>query len=353
MWGSGVTGSSSSSSSPTASPLLEVRQVVKQYPVGRGLSLRGSREVVHAVSGVSLKVGAGEVYGLVGESGCGKSTLARLIVGLERPTSGDVQISGTDLSGLRGRALRAARRDVQLMFQDPDASLDPRMRVGASVAEPLVIQRIGSREERTAAVAQLLDEVGLRREVAERFPHELSGGQRQRVGLARALALRPRLIVADEPVSALDVSVQAQVINLLRETQRAHGLTYVVISHDLAVIHYLADRIGVMYLGTMVETGPAERIYSAAAHPYTAGLVATIPQPDPEVARWRSRVAIRGELPSPVHPPSGCRFRTRCERAQDRCAAETPILRDFGPGHRAACHFPLQAPTQPATTLVL
>ncbi len=327
-------------SAPTP-PLLEARHVSKEYPVGAGLTLRRRREVVHAVTDVSITVGAGEVFGLVGESGCGKSTLSRLMVALERPSSGEVRIDGINLSEIGGRRLRALRRDFQLMFQDPDASLDPRMRVGASVAEPLAAQRIGTRRERAATVARLLDEVGLSRDVAERFPHELSGGQRQRVGLARALSLQPRLIVADEPVSALDVSVQAQVINLLRETQVQHGLTYVVISHDLAVIHYLADRIGVMYLGVLVEVGPADRIYAAPAHPYTAGLVETIPRPAPAGQRGRRQAAIRGELPSPVNPPSGCRFRTRCPSAQDRCAVEVPQLREFGAGHTAACHFPL------------
>nr|WP_228430730.1 oligopeptide/dipeptide ABC transporter ATP-binding protein [Baekduia soli] len=330
-------------------PLLDVRGVTKEYPVGGGLSLRRARSHVHAITQVSMSVAEGEVFGLVGESGCGKSTLSRLMVGLELPTSGEVRVAGVSLSEAGRRELRVMRRDVQLMFQDPDASLDPRMRVGASVAEPLAIQRVGTRRERTAAVARLLEEVGLRAEVADRLPHELSGGQRQRVGLARALALRPRLIVADEPVSALDVSVQAQVLNLLRETRARHGLTYVVISHDLAVIRYLADRVGVMYLGRLVEVGPAERIYAAPAHPYTSGLVETIPRPEPDVRRRRRPVAIRGELPSPVDPPSGCRFRTRCPRAEERCAAEVPALRPFGPGHVAACHFPLLAPAAGAS----
>jgi len=333
-----------SAESATTTPLLEVRHVSKEYPAGSGLALRRSRDVVHAVTDVSFSVAAGEVFGLVGESGCGKSTLSRLMVALETPSTGEVLIDGASLSAVGGRRLRAMRRDMQLMFQDPDASLDPRMRVGSSVAEPLTAQRIGNRRERSAAVARLFDEVGLRQDVADRFPHELSGGQRQRVGLARALSLRPRLIVADEPVSALDVSVQAQVLNLLRETQAQHGLTYVVISHDLAVIHYLADRIGVMYLGVLVEVGPADRILAAPIHPYTAGLVDTIPRPDPDTRRRRRPVAIRGELPSPISPPSGCRFRTRCPRAQERCSTEVPALRAYGPGHEAACHFPLRAP---------
>jgi oligopeptide/dipeptide ABC transporter ATP-binding protein len=228
------------------------------------------------------------------------------------------------------------------MFQDPHASLDPRMRVGAIVGEPLAIQRTGSRQSRRTRVVELLAEVGLPRDVVDRYPHEFSGGQRQRIGLARALALNPRLIVADEPVSALDVSIRAQVLNLMKRLQAAHGLTYVVISHDLAVVRYLADQIGVMYLGKLVELGPADDIYSRAAHPYTAALMAAIPVPDPGTEREKHGPAVAGELPSPVRPPSGCRFRTRCRFAQETCAAQEPPLRPFGPGHVAACHFPLQ-----------
>jgi peptide/nickel transport system ATP-binding protein len=297
---------------------------------------------VHAVSDVSFSVPAGTTFGLVGESGCGKSTIAKMIVALEKPDSGQVMLAGSDVSRLGGGELRRRRRDLQLMFQDPHASLDPRMRVGSIIGEPLAIQHVGGRQARRDRVVELLAEVGLPRGAVDRYPHEFSGGQRQRIGLARALALNPQLIVADEPVSALDVSIRAQVLNLIKRLQASHGLTCVVISHDLAVIRYLADRIGVMYLGKLVEVGSAEDIYSRAAHPYTAGLMAAIPVPEPASERAKAGPAITGELPSPVSPPSGCRFRTRCRYAQDICAAEEPAPRPFGPGHVAACHFPLQ-----------
>jgi peptide/nickel transport system ATP-binding protein len=304
---------------------------------------------VHAVSNVSFTVPAGETFGLVGESGCGKTTLGRVVVALERPDSGAVLLGGRDISALSGGELRRQRRDLQLMFQDPYSSLDPRMRVGSIIREPLSIQRVGSRREQDQRVFELLDEVGLPRNAVERYPHEFSGGQRQRIGLARALTLSPKLIVADEPVSALDVSIRAQVLNLMKRLQADHGLTYIVISHDLAVVKYMADRIGVMYLGKLVEMGAASDIYQRAAHPYTAGLIATIPVPDPDRARAVKGAGIKGELPSPVTPPSGCRFRTRCPHAQQVCAAEEPPLRAFGPGHVAACHFPLQPAEQELT----
>jgi peptide/nickel transport system ATP-binding protein len=328
-------------------PLLEVRSVVKEFPITAGL-LQRRVGAVHAVSGVSFSVPAGQTFGLVGESGCGKTTIGRLIVALERPDSGQVLLDGDDVSS-RGGDMRKHRRDVQLMFQDPYSSLDPRMRVGAIIGEPMAIQHIGSRDDQRNRVYDLLDEVGLPRNAVERYPHEFSGGQRQRIGLARALTLNPRLIVADEPVSALDVSIRAQVLNLMKRLQTDHGLTYVVISHDLAVVKYMADQIGVMYLGKMVELGSASDIYQRAAHPYTAGLINTIPVPDPKLARAKGEVGIKGELPSPVSPPSGCRFRTRCPLAQDLCAEEEPQLRRFGTGHVAACHFPLQAVQSPET----
>ncbi len=326
------------------SELLQIKDLVKEFPVTSGI-LQRSIGSVHAVSGVSFSVAAGETFGLVGESGCGKTTIGRMIVALERPTSGEVTLSGTDISKLHGHELRRRRRDLQLMFQDPYSSLDPRMRVGAIIKEPLTIQGIGSRKEQQDRVFELLGEVGLPRNAVERFPHEFSGGQRQRIGLARALTLNPRVIVADEPVSALDVSIRAQVLNLMKRLQGAHGLTYVVISHDLAVVKYMADRIGVMYLGKLVELGNSGDIYERHAHPYTAGLIGAIPVPDPAIARSRRGIGITGELPSPINPPSGCRFRTRCPLAQDICAAEEPELRSFGPGHIAACHFPLQTAT--------
>jgi peptide/nickel transport system ATP-binding protein len=324
-----------------SSSLLDIKDLVKEFPVTSGI-LQRSVGSVHAVSGVSFSVAAGETFGLVGESGCGKTTIGRMIVALERPTSGEVMMRGINISRLKGNELRRRRRDLQLMFQDPYSSLDPRMRVGAIIREPLAIQSIGSHHEQQERVFELLDEVGLPRNAVERFPHEFSGGQRQRIGLARALTLNPQVIVADEPVSALDVSIRAQVLNLMKRLQATHGLTYVVISHDLAVVKYMADRIGVMYLGKMVELGNSDDIYERHAHPYTAGLIAAIPVPVPAVARARRGIGITGELPSPINPPSGCRFRTRCPLAQEICAQEEPVLRSFGPGHIAACHFPLQ-----------
>jgi peptide/nickel transport system ATP-binding protein len=329
------------------SVLLEVRNLVKEYPVTSGAILQRQAGVVHAVSDVSFTVNAGETFGLVGESGCGKTTIGKLIVALERPNSGNVLLAGRDVTALSGGELRRNRKHLQLMFQDPYSSLDPRMRVGAIIREPLAIQKIGSREEQQKRVYELLDEVGLPRNAVERYPHEFSGGQRQRIGLARALTLNPQVIVADEPVSALDVSIRAQVLNLMKRLQADHELSFIVISHDLAVVKYMASRIGVMYLGKLVELGSGDDIYQRAAHPYTAGLIATIPVPEPEVARIRRGAGIAGELPSPISPPSGCRFRTRCPLAQEICAAEEPQLRSFGPGHVAACHFPLQGATLP------
>ena len=329
---------------PAARPLLEVRDLVKEFVVGRAGFLGRDRLAVQAVSGVSLTLGQGETFGLVGESGCGKSTLGRMIVGLERPTSGKVTLDGIDISDLRGRELRRHRQDLQMMFQDPFASLDPRMRVSSTLLEPLQIQGIGTAKQRLNRAAELLAEVGLPESALDRFPHEFSGGQRQRIGLARALTLTPKVIIADEPVSALDVSIRAQVLNLMKRLQAAHGLSYVVISHDLAVITYLADRIGVMYLGRLVEVGSGEDIHRRTVHPYTAGLLEAVPVPEPAVERAKRGGGLRGELPSPIDPPSGCRFRTRCPLAQPRCSEEEPLLRAFGPGHVAACHFPLQEP---------
>jgi oligopeptide/dipeptide ABC transporter ATP-binding protein len=326
-------------------PLLELRNLVKEFPVTSGAILQRKVAAVHAVSDVSFSVPAGTTFGLVGESGCGKTTIGKVIVALEKPNSGSVTLGGMDVSKLRGGELRRRRRDLQLMFQDPHSSLDPRMRVGSIIGEPLAVQHLGSKRAQRDRVFELLGEVGLPRNSVERYPHEFSGGQRQRIGLARALTLNPKLIVADEPVSALDVSIRAQVLNLMKRLQATHGLTYVVISHDLAVVKYMADRIGVMYLGKLVELGSGQDIYERAAHPYTAGLIATIPVPEPTAERAKTGAAIKGELPSPVNPPSGCRFRTRCQFARERCAAEEPKLRSFGPGHVAACHFPLQSPS--------
>ena len=321
-------------------PLLELLNVHKEFAVKGGL-LRRRRAAVQAVSGVSLKVARGTTLGLVGESGCGKSTLGRVIVGLERPTRGSILFAGSDLSQ-RG-TLERHRRDLQMMFQDPYASLDPRMRVGSAVAEPLAIQRIGTARSRVETVRQLLLDVSLPEEAAAHYPHEFSGGQRQRIGLARALALRPRLVVADEPVSGLDVSVRAQILNLMRTLQNECGLTYIIISHDLTVVRYVSNSIGVMYLGKLVEYGPVADVYDAPAHPYTRALLDAVPVADPERERSKQVRVLEGEIPAATDPPSGCRFHTRCPRAQALCATEEPSMRRFGvPGHEAACHFPLR-----------
>jgi peptide/nickel transport system ATP-binding protein len=297
------------------------------------------------VADVNFEVPAGETFGLVGESGCGKTTVGRLIVGLEKPTSGSILFNGRDLASMRGRERKKQARAVQLMFQDSYASMDPRMRVGTILREPLVIQGEGNRGDQIKKIDAILDEVGLPRAAAERYPHEFSGGQRQRLGLARALVLRPSMIVADEPVSALDVSIQAQILNLMRDLQREHGLTYLFISHDLSVVRYMADTIGVMYLGKLVEVGPAQEVYFRPVHHYTKGLIDTVPVADPSLERAKEHQGVRGELPSAAAPPSGCRFRTRCPAAQDLCAQEEPPLSPFSvSGHRAACHFPLWSP---------
>jgi peptide/nickel transport system ATP-binding protein len=327
--------------------ILRVEHLVKEFPVMAGAVIRHQVGTVKAVSDISFAIRRGETFGLVGESGCGKTTVGRLLVALERPVSGTIRFEGEEVNRLTGTALRHRRRDLQLMFQDPYASLDPRMRVGSIVREPLKVQRVGSGSEQRDRVHQLLKEVGLSPEAVARYPHEFSGGQRQRIGLARALALDPKLIVADEPVSALDVSIQAQILNLMKDLQGRHGLTFVMISHDLAVVRYMADNIGVMYLGKLVEVGPAAEVYERPAHPYTRGLLDAVPVAEVGVhSRTPGQTAVRGELPSAVDPPSGCRFRTRCPRAEARCAAEEPALTDFGGGHVAACHFPLQTPVQ-------
>jgi oligopeptide/dipeptide ABC transporter ATP-binding protein len=334
--------SAASTAAVAAAPYLELRHVVKEFPVTKGAVLRRRIGTVHAVSDVSFNVMPGETFGLVGESGCGKTTTGKMIVALERPTSGSIVVQGDDVARMSVRDVRPLRRHMQMMFQDPYASLDPRMRVVTILREPLAIQGIGSKVEQVERVKELLSDVGLAHSAMERYPHEFSGGQRQRIGLARALALRPKLIVADEPVSALDVSIRSQILNLMNRLQAKYGLTYVIISHDLSVVKYMADRIGVMYLGKLVEIGPAEAMYSQPAHPYTAGLVNAIPIPDPDVERSKSAATPRGELPSAISPPSGCRFRTRCPRAQALCAEVEPPLRPFGARHEAACHYPLR-----------
>jgi peptide/nickel transport system ATP-binding protein len=330
--------------SPRSGPLVDIRDVVKEFPVTRGAVIPRTVGSVKAVSNVSLSIARGETFGLVGESGCGKTTLGRLVVALEKPDSGEIWFDGDNLNKLSRGRLRNKRRAMQLMFQDPYSSLDPRMRVGDILSEPLVIHHVGNNEERRKRVGELLHEVGLNPRAVERYPHEFSGGQRQRIGLARALALNPRLIVADEPVSALDVSIRSQILNLMNRLQETHDLTYIVISHDLGVIRYVSDRIGVMYLGKLVEVGPAGAVYNRPAHPYTQGLLNAVPVPDPKLERSKLKLVPRGELPSSVNPPSGCRFRTRCPRVKEICAEVEPPLRQFETGQVAACHFPLENP---------
>ncbi len=317
---------------------------MKDYAVTKGAVLQRRVGWLSAVADVNFAIRSGETFGLVGESGCGKSTIGKLVVGLEKPTSGSINFDGKDLAKSNAREYRHERRNIQLMFQDSYASLDPRMRAGTLLREPLVIQRIGTKKEQAEKVGEMLDKVGLPRTAADRYPHEFSGGQRQRLGFARALMLQPELIVADEPVSALDVSIQAQVLNMMKELQRDLGLTYLFISHDLGVVRYLSDKIGVMYLGKLVEVGPAEEVYLRPAHPYTRGLLDSAPVADPEAEKAKVTEGVTGELPSAIHPPSGCRFRTRCPLAQAICAEVEPPMQMFaGQGHMAACHFPLQS----------
>jgi oligopeptide/dipeptide ABC transporter ATP-binding protein len=317
-------------------PLLEVRDLRTYYPVRDGV-LRRRSAWVKAVDGVSLHVGRGETFGLVGESGCGKTTLGRSVVRLTQATSGEIRLSGQDITQASGRKLRRLRRDVQLIFQDPYGSLNPRMSVGDLVAEGLVIHGELGRREREQRVAELLSIVGLRREHMRRYPHEFSGGQRQRIGIARALALRPKLVIADEPVAALDVSIQSQVLNLLSDLQQQFGLSYLFIAHDLGVVRYISDRVGVMYLGNLVEVAPANEVYEDPRMPYTQALLSAIPSADGGARR--ERIILRGDVPSPIDPPTGCPFRTRCWQAQDICAQAKPALREVRPGHWAACHF--------------
>ncbi|HSW31028.1 MAG TPA: oligopeptide/dipeptide ABC transporter ATP-binding protein [Longimicrobiales bacterium] len=318
-------------------PLLEVRDLVKHFPIQRGF-LRRTVGTVRAVDGVSFDVLQGETLGLVGESGSGKSTLARTVLRLEEPTSGSVRFDGEELAGLAGEALRLRRRHMQMIFQDPFASLNPRMRVGSIVREPLDIHRVGEPRERDGRVAALLERVGLERRSARHFPHQLSGGQRQRVGIARALATGPRLIVADEPISALDVSIQAQIVNLLQDLKDELGLTYLLIAHDLSMVRHACDRVAVMYLGRLVETGARADVFDRPRHPYTRALIASIPVPDPERQAARAAVPLEGDVPSPAAPPPGCRFHTRCPFAVARCRVEEPGLREVAPGQLVACH---------------
>jgi oligopeptide/dipeptide ABC transporter ATP-binding protein len=320
--------------------LVEVRSLKKYFPIRKGV-LQREVDRVHAVDDVTLGVRKGETIGLVGESGCGKSTLGRCIVRLLEPTEGDVVFEGRSIGKLGARSLRPLRREMQMVFQDPYASLNPRKRVGTIISDPMKIHGIGDRRERKKRVEELLQTVGLSPEHYNRFPHEFSGGQRQRIGVARALALRPKLVVADEPVSALDVSIQAQMVNLLEDLQDEFGLTYVFIAHDLGVVRHVSDRIAVMYLGKLVELSPAEELYTRPIMPYTEALLSAVPIPDPDLSEKRERIVLQGDVPSPIHPPSGCRFHPRCRYATDICSQVEPPLVDYGNGHLAACHHPL------------
>jgi len=320
-------------------PLLEVRNLVKHFQVGGGL-FGGKAGVVRAVDGVSFSIARGETLGLVGESGCGKTTTGRCILQLERPTGGRVLFEGRDLTTLDGAGLRAARRHIQVIFQDPYSSLNPRMTVGQIIAEPLAVHGIvPDRARRADRVRELLRHVGLLPQHAHRYPHQLSGGQRQRVGIARALAVEPALIVCDEPVSALDVSIQAQIINLLEDLQSTFGLTYLFVAHDLSVVRHISDRVAVMYLGKIVEITDRKALYDDPRHPYTRALLSAVPIPDPVLEARRERIVLGGEVPSPLNPPPGCVFHPRCAIAVDRCSQDIPDLREIRPGHWGACHL--------------
>jgi len=318
-----------------STPLVEVDSLVKHFGVRADAFGRTSERVVHAVDGVSFTIGRGETLALVGESGCGKSTVARLVLRLLDPSAGTIRFDGVDVTRQSGKQLRALRRRAQIVFQDPYSSFDPRRRVGDSVAEPLVVQ--GRRGEASARVRELLELVGLEPDSAGRYPHEFSGGQRQRLAIARALSVQPDLVVLDEPVSALDVSIQAQVLTLLSDLRQRFGLSYLFISHDLAVVRHLADRVAVMHLGHIVETGPVDAVLREPVHPYTRALLSAVPHPDPVRERARERIVLAGDPPSPLEPPSGCRFRTRCSHAVDACAQAVPPLAGVGPEHAVAC----------------
>ncbi|MFC3125662.1 ABC transporter ATP-binding protein [Pseudoroseomonas globiformis] len=319
------------------SALLEVSGLARHYPVKKGVLVQKQVGTVRAVDGVSFEVRRGETLALVGESGCGKSTTARLVLRLIEPSAGTIRFDGQDVTKVGGAAMRSLRRRIQIVFQDPYASLNPRLTVGEAIAEPMVVHGIGDNAARRAKVQELLRLVGLQPFHAERYPHEFSGGQRQRIGIARALSVEPDLVVCDEPVSALDVSIQAQVVNLMKDLQARLGLSYLFIAHDLAVVKHMADRIAVMYLGQVMEIGGKRELFANPRHPYTRALLAAIPHPDP--ARRGKVTPLGGDVPSPMAVPPGCRFHTRCPFAQDRCRSEVPALREVAPGHNAACHF--------------
>ena len=339
-----MSASAVSPASPPSDVLLRAEHVVKEFPLGGRRLFGGERPKVNAVSDVGLEVIRGETVGLVGETGCGKSTLARCLTRLYDLTSGSVVFDGHDISSMGRRQLRPLRRDMQMIFQDPYGSLNPRRTVGSIIGDPFSIHGIADGAERKRRVQELMEVVGLNPEHYNRFPAEFSGGQRQRIGVARALALRPKLIVCDEPVSALDVSIQAQVINLLMDLQDEFNLTYVFIAHDLSVVEQVSDRVAVMYLGRIAESAPAERLYATPRHPYTSALLSAVPIPDPDASDQRRQIVLTGDVPSPVAPPPGCRFHPRCPKAQDRCRTEAPELRtvfEDPAEHQVACHFPL------------
>jgi oligopeptide/dipeptide ABC transporter ATP-binding protein len=322
--------------------LIEVRDLVKHFPLTRGIVFQRQIGAVHAVDGVSFDVMRGEALGIVGETGCGKTTTARLVMRLLEPTSGTIRIEGEDVTRISRRRLLPLRRKMQMIFQDPYSSLNPRKTVGAIIAEPFAIHRLEKgKEVRRHAVQELMEQVGLNPEHYNRYPHEFSGGQRQRIGVARALALKPQVIIADEPVSALDVSIQAQILNLLRDLQRELGLTLILIAHDLSVVRHMCDRVAVMYLGKIVELADNEALYDHPRHPYTGALLSAVPVPNPELAAKRRREIPAGDVPSPTNPPRACRFHPRCPKAQEICSIEEPPLERKGPGDIAACHFPL------------
>jgi len=335
---------------PSGEPLLRLDGIVKHFPITRGIIFQKKVGAVHAVDGVDLEIYPGETLGLVGETGCGKSTLARVAMRLHDATDGTVWFDGRDITRMKGEELRAVRRDMQMIFQDPYASLNPRKTVGTIVGSPLRLHKTVPNNQVKTEVQNLMELVGLNPEHYNRYPHEFSGGQRQRIGVARALALRPKLIVCDEPVSALDVSIQAQILNLLNDLQDEFNLTYLFIAHDLSVVKHISDRVAVMYLGKIAEAADGSQLYTQPKHPYSGALLSAVPIADPNLAKTKQRIILEGDVPSPINPPSGCRFHPRCykrksldQESQERCRLEEPELRPHAPGHVAACHFPLDA----------